>query len=114
MVGFHWLNPPLAVFTYLAPKIIHGLYSRFGVAGCLALPWLTLSFEKASYDTLAAVRGYNPEKEHDPSQTGGFPSGGSALPSFALLPIRGEADRLIISFLGDKPRQLETATAGEQ
>jgi hypothetical protein len=105
----HWLNPPLALFTIVAPKIIEGLYRRFGVAGCLALPWITLALEKTSYDTLAAVRGFNPEREHDPSVTGGFPSGGSALPSFALLPIRGEADRLIIPFLGDKPRQAPAA-----
>jgi len=101
------------LFTIVAPKIIEGLYRRFGVAGCLALPWITLTIEKTSYDTLAALRGFNPEKEYDPKVTGGFPSGGggSALPSFALLPIRGEEDRLIIPFLGDKPRQKHPAAA---
>lgn len=108
----HWLNPPLAIFTIVAPRIIHGLYKRFGVAGCLALPWMTLTLEKTSYDTLAALRGYNPEREYEPEKTGGFPSGGSALPSFALVPVRGERDRLIITLLGDTPRQTAEAAEG--
>ena len=72
---------------------------------------VTLTLEKVSYDTLAAARGYDLEAEHEAKVAaaggtlhGGFPSGGAALPNCSLIPVRGEQDRLILSWLGDRPR----------
>jgi hypothetical protein len=60
--------------------------SRFGVYGFLALPFVTLSFERCIYDTLQSVQGVDPQVI--PSDRGGFPSGGgSLLPSFSLVPV---------------------------
>jgi hypothetical protein len=47
--------------------------------------------------TEAQLSGENPHGE--------FPSGGAKLPSFSLIAVRGEEDRLIIPLLGDEPRK---------
>ena len=60
--------------------------SRFGVHGFLALPFVTLSMEKCIYDTVQCLQGIDPKVV--PEGRGGFPSGGSALPSFSLIPIQ--------------------------
>ena len=113
---FHALNPLLFVYTHVMPKFIGPLYRTFGIPGILALPWITLALEKASYDTLAAARGHDMQAEHakNGNPHGEFPSGGAALPSWSFIPIRGEQDRLIISILGDKPRQEAASSGSEQ
>lgn len=57
-----------------------------GFYGILALPFLTLGMEKCIYDTAQAIQGINPNTR--PADRGGFPSGGSALPSFSLVPVQ--------------------------
>ena len=49
---FYYLNPLLAIYTKLAPRIIEGLYRRLGVGGCLSLPFVTLATEKVSVATV--------------------------------------------------------------
>jgi len=68
------------------------IYERFGAAGLLFVPFITMSMEKVCYDTFQAYRG------HDIYTTGptegakgGFPSGGSSLPSFSLIPVRSKS-----------------------
>jgi hypothetical protein len=60
--------------------------SPVGVYGLLALPFVTLGFEKSVYDTVQAAQGINPNVR--PADRGGFPSGGAELPSFSLIPIQ--------------------------
>jgi hypothetical protein len=107
MVGFHILNPLLYVYTKVAPQLINVLYRRFGVTGILSMPFITLTVEKVFYDSLQAARGYDLQEERRKSGQnphGDFPSGGAALPSWSLVPVASEEDRLIIGFLGDRPR----------
>ena len=66
--------------------------SPVGVYGLLALPFLTLGMEKSIYDTVQSWQGLDPNVV--PADRGGFPSGGSALPSFSLIPVRKIARRL--------------------
>ena len=106
MVGFHVFNPLLYAFTHIMPKLIGPLYRTFGIPGILALPWITLATERVAYDTFAAARGYDLKKEQDErggNAHGEFPSGGAGMPNMSLIPVRGEADRLIIPYL-DRPR----------
>ncbi|KAG7347141.1 hypothetical protein IV203_006210 [Nitzschia inconspicua] len=60
--------------------------SPVGVYGLLALPFVTLAMEKSIYDTVQAWQGLDPNVR--PSDRGGFPSGGAALPSFSLIPVQ--------------------------
>jgi hypothetical protein len=60
--------------------------SPVGVYGLLALPFVTLGFEKSVYDTVQAAQGINPNVR--PDNRGGFPSGGAELPSFSIIPIQ--------------------------
>jgi hypothetical protein len=60
--------------------------SPVGVYGLLALPFMTLAMEKSIYDTVQAWQGLDPNLR--PKDRGGFPSGGSALPSFSLIPVQ--------------------------
>jgi hypothetical protein len=112
--GFHIFNPLLYIYTHVAPRMIMFLYNRFGIGGILAMPAITLTVEKATYDTLAAARGRDLQEEYEKADAGqgahgGFPSGGGGLPSWSLLPVRSEADRLVLSFwpFGDPPRGTE-------
>lgn len=66
--------------------------SPVGVYGLLALPFLTLGMEKSIYDTVQSWQGLDPNVV--PKDRGGFPSGGSSLPSFSLIPVRKIAKRL--------------------
>lgn len=61
-------------------KMPGGFYAIF------ALPFLTLGMEKCVYDTAQAIQGIDPNTK--PSDRGGFPSGGSSLPSFSLVPVQ--------------------------
>ena len=76
-------------------KVIEVLYRRLGASGLLALPFGTLTAEKATYDSYCAYWG--PSIYDDPDTTpkhGGFPSGGAALPSFSLIETRQREDRM--------------------
>ena len=66
--------------------------SPVGVYGLLALPFLTLGMEKSIYDSVQSWQGLDPNVV--PKDRGGFPSGGSSLPSFSLIPVRKIAKRL--------------------
>ena len=66
--------------------------SPVGVYGLLALPFLTLGMEKSIYDSVQSWQGLDPNVV--PKDRGGFPSGGSLLPSFSLIPVRKIAKRL--------------------
>ena len=70
-------------------RFFYFVYQKFGPFGLLALPFVSLTSEKICYDTFQAFRG------HDIYTTGpkdgaggGFPSGGSELPSFSLIPVQ--------------------------
>jgi hypothetical protein len=67
--------------------------SPVGVYGLLALPFLTLTMEKSIYDTVQAWQGLDPNVR--PKDRGGFPSGGAALPSFSLIPVRKTTNKQI-------------------
>ena len=113
MVIWYVFNPLLYLYTKSAPTLVRFLYKKLGVPGIMALPWITLSLEKVSYDTLAAARGQDMYAEAQASSAnsqphGGFPSGGAMLPSWSLVPVRGEEDRLIFWIFGDKPRESTT------
>ena len=71
---------------YFSKSLEYISKSRFGVHGFLALPFVTLSMEKCIYDTVQSLQGINPNVI--PEGRGGFPSGGAALPSFSLVPVR--------------------------
>ena len=60
--------------------------SPVGVYGLFALPFLTLAMEKSIYDTVQAWQGLDPNVV--PADRGGFPSGGSSLPSLSLIPVQ--------------------------
>ena len=61
--------------------------SPVGVYGFFALPFMTLGMEKCIYDTVQSWQGIDPTVV--PEGRGGFPSGGgSALPSFSLIPVQ--------------------------
>ena len=117
MVGIHVLNPFLFVFTKVMPRIIGPYYRAFGVTGVLALPFITLTLEKVGYDTFLAARGHDLEAENEKSGNskigahGEFPSGGAALPSFSLIPVASEEKRLVITLLGDRPRDAAVAAS---
>lgn len=110
----HLLNPPLALFVAVAPRLIDGVYKRFGAGGLLALPFVCLTLEKVTYDSFLAIRGYDMEAEQDAREKasgkasnayGGFPSGGAQLPNLSLVAVRGEQDRLVLTWFGDEPRE---------
>mmetsp|Transcript_10805 Transcript_10805/g.24505 ORF Transcript_10805/g.24505 Transcript_10805/m.24505 type:complete len:105 (+) Transcript_10805:3-317(+) len=63
------------------------VYKRFGVWGLFALPFVTLSMEKCVYDTVLSFRGKDPNARPE-GRVQSFPSGGSSLPSFSLIPVR--------------------------
>jgi hypothetical protein len=70
-------------------RFFHFVYIRFGAPGLLSLPFISLTCEKVLYDTVQAARGYDiySNGPRDGAK-GGFPSGGSELPSFSLIPVQ--------------------------
>lgn len=60
--------------------------TRSGIYGIMALPFLTLAMEKSIYDSVQSIQGINPNEV--PEGRGGFPSGGSSLPSFSFFPVQ--------------------------
>jgi hypothetical protein len=77
-------------------KVFTFFYERFGVAGLFGLPFFTLTCEKTVYDTFQASRGHDIYKDgmHEGAR-GGFPSGGSNLPSFSLIPVQKKKEIII-------------------
>eukprot|EP01061_Rhynchopus_euleeides_P031341 TRINITY_DN51903_c0_g1_i1.p1 TRINITY_DN51903_c0_g1~~TRINITY_DN51903_c0_g1_i1.p1 ORF type:complete len:113 (+),score=22.39 TRINITY_DN51903_c0_g1_i1:73-411(+) len=73
----------------LTVKLFDAAYRSFGIPGLLGVPFFTLSLEKSVYDTVNCYQGKDPNEAPEGS-TGGFPSGGCALPSFSLIPINKE------------------------
>eukprot|EP00523_Entomoneis_sp_CCMP467_P012515 CAMPEP_0168799818 /NCGR_PEP_ID=MMETSP0725-20121227/18657_1 /TAXON_ID=265536 /ORGANISM="Amphiprora sp., Strain CCMP467" /LENGTH=136 /DNA_ID=CAMNT_0008851357 /DNA_START=110 /DNA_END=520 /DNA_ORIENTATION=- len=92
LVSFTAAMIPISSFGYAHSRGLTGymvnavVKSPLGVYGLLALPFVTLGMEKCIYDTTQAAQGINPNFR--PADRGGFPSGGAALPSFSLLPVR--------------------------
>ncbi len=60
--------------------------TRGGIYGIFLLPFLTLGMEKSVYDTVQSIQGIDPNDV--PKDRGGFPSGGSNLPSFSLVAVQ--------------------------
>ena len=58
-----------------------------GVYGIFMLPFLTLGMEKCVYDTVQSIQGINPNVVAE-GRGNSFPSGGSNLPSFSLVPVQ--------------------------
>jgi hypothetical protein len=83
---------PFTAFVFghsrgMTVKVVEGVVkSPLGVYGLLLLPFMTLGMEKSIYDTVQAWQGINPNIV--PKDRGGFPSGGSQLPSFSLIPVQ--------------------------
>lgn len=73
--------------------MINVIYKRVGPAGLVFIPWVTLTLEKAGYDTWCAYHGSSiyDQGVRDPNDTG-FPSGGASLPSFSLVQTRTEGE----------------------
>ena len=57
-----------------------------GMYGIIAIPIVTLTMEKCIYDSVQSLQGIDPNVV--PADRGGFPSGGSNLPSFSLISVQ--------------------------
>jgi hypothetical protein len=83
---------PFTAFCYghskgLTVRVVNAVVkSPLGAPGLLLLPFVTLAMEKSIYDTVQAAQGIDPNTR--PADRGGFPSGGSELPSFSLIPVQ--------------------------
>ena len=78
--------PPKVGYTV---RLFTFFYDKFGLPGLLMVPFFTMTMEKVVYDTFQAYRG-NDIYTNGPREgaRGGFPSGGSMLPSFSLIPVQ--------------------------
>ena len=64
------------------------LKSPLGVRGLFTLPFIGLALEKSFYDSAMSVQGIDPSKQKPGRENEGFPSGGHALPSLSVFPVR--------------------------
>ncbi len=79
----------------LFAKMVEVVYRRVGATGLLAIPFVSLTMEKATYDTYCAYHGQSIYEENDGTpKHGGFPSGGAALPSLSLIKTRAPEERV--------------------
>jgi hypothetical protein len=78
-------------------RVVGQAYNRFGAAGLLGIPFVSLMMEKSLYDTWCAYHGQSIYEDAEGTDAigkhGGFPSGGASLPSFSLLKTREETER---------------------
>ena len=92
LVSFSATMFPFLAFCYghqrgVTVRVLERLSkTNSGLYGIIALPFLTLSMEKSIYDTVQSLQGIDPNIV--PADRGGFPSGGSNLPSFSLVPVQ--------------------------
>ena len=78
----------------IAARFFYFVYQKFGAPGLIFLPFFTLTCEKVCYDTFQAFRGHDiyTDGVKESVSRGGFPSGGSGLPSFSLIAVRRKSD----------------------
>lgn len=84
---------PNAAMMYMHSRggtlvVINAVLRTAGVYGLFAVPFLGLAMEKSFYDTALALQGVDPCARAEDRQHESFPSGGHALPSLALVPVR--------------------------
>jgi hypothetical protein len=81
-------------------------YDRFGIPGLLMVPFFTMSCEKVAYDTFQALRGHDVYTSGPQEGAGGgFPSGGSLLPSFSLISVQKQEAMLDTALKEEKQKQ---------
>jgi hypothetical protein len=92
MYSFGAAMVPFTAFCYghgrgVTSRVVERVVkSPVGVYGLFALPFMTLAMEKSIYDTVQAWQGLDPNIV--PADRGGFPSGGSNLPSLSLIAVQ--------------------------
>lgn len=64
------------------------LRSPVGAYGLFAIPFVGLAGEKCFYDSSLALQGIDPNALRPDRRNEGFPSGGHALPSLSLFPVK--------------------------
>ncbi|XRB09999.1 hypothetical protein NFJ02_44g111630 [Pycnococcus provasolii] len=64
------------------------LRSPVGAYGLFAIPFVGLAGEKCFYDSSMALQGIDPNALRPDRKDEGYPSGGHALPSLSLFPVK--------------------------
>lgn len=92
LVSFSATMFPFLAFCYghqrgVTVRVLERLAkTNAGMYGIIAIPIVTLSMEKCIYDSIQSLQGIDPNVV--PADRGGFPSGGSNLPSFSLINVQ--------------------------
>ncbi len=112
LVSFSATMFPFVAFLYghqrgVTVRLLERLArTNAGMYGIIAIPIVTLSMEKCIYDSVQSLQGIDPNVV--PADRGGFPSGGSNLPSFSLVNV--QKTNLVEDFINknilNKPHQL--------